>query len=98
MAKTVLLINPPVYDFAAYDLFSKPLGLLYLAARLRRAGYTVRLIDCMDRHHPALLARHQPPSSKPTVPGNISARLSSGLPVCGISPGITAGMACRKIS
>ncbi len=64
MDKTVLLINPPVYDFAAHDLFSKPLGLLYLAARLRRVGYTVRLLDCMDRHHPALLARYSLPVVK----------------------------------
>ncbi len=61
---TVLLINPPVYDFAVYDLFSKPLGLLYLAARLRRAGYTVRLIDCMDRHFPELTRQHHPPTVK----------------------------------
>jgi len=27
----LLLINPWVYDFAAYDLWAKPLGLLYLA-------------------------------------------------------------------
>jgi len=54
MAHTILLINPPIYDFAAYDLFNKPLGLLYLAAFLRRAGFKVRLIDALDRLHPAL--------------------------------------------
>ncbi len=31
------------------------MGLLYLAAMLRREGYAVRLVDCMDRAHPALL-------------------------------------------
>ena len=54
MSKRLLLINPPVYDFAAFDLFAKPLGLLYLAAWLRSAGFEVTLIDCMDRLHPAM--------------------------------------------
>ena len=29
----ILLINPPVHDFTAYDLWLKPLGLLDSAAR-----------------------------------------------------------------
>ena len=52
--KTVLLFNPWIYDFAAYDLWSKPIGLLYLGALLRKLGYDVHLIDCLDRHHPAV--------------------------------------------
>ncbi len=55
MSKRLLLINPPVYDFAAFDLFAKPLGILYLAAWLRSAGFQVSLIDCMDRFHPAMV-------------------------------------------
>ena len=54
MPKRLLLINPPVYDFAAFDLFAKPLGLLYLAAYLRKAGFHIDFIDCMDRFHPAM--------------------------------------------
>ena len=50
----ILLINPWVYDFAAYDLWAKPLGLLYLAALLERNGWTIHYIDCLDIHHPAL--------------------------------------------
>jgi len=50
----ILLVNPPVYDFAAYDLFNKPLGLLYLAGFLRQVGYDVRLVDALDRNHPGL--------------------------------------------
>jgi len=57
MAPNVLLINPPIYDFAAYDFFNKPLGLLYLAAFLRRAGYNVRLIDALDRRRQDLICR-----------------------------------------
>ncbi|MGH1362239.1 MAG: B12-binding domain-containing radical SAM protein [Calditrichia bacterium] len=52
---TVLCINPWIYDFTAYDLWSKPLGLLYVASYLRERGVDVDLIDCLDRFHPALL-------------------------------------------
>jgi radical SAM superfamily enzyme YgiQ (UPF0313 family) len=51
----VLLINPWIYDFAAYDLWVKPLGLLYVESLLQRNGYKTHLIDCLDRHHPELL-------------------------------------------
>jgi radical SAM superfamily enzyme YgiQ (UPF0313 family) len=49
-----LLINPYICDFACYDYWLKPLGLLYLSALLKEKGHSVDLIDCMDRHHPAL--------------------------------------------
>ncbi|MFO8084280.1 MAG: cobalamin-dependent protein [Desulfobacterales bacterium] len=48
----ILLINPWIHDFAAYDFWAKPLGLLYLAAILRRHGLKVSYIDCLDRFHP----------------------------------------------
>jgi radical SAM superfamily enzyme YgiQ (UPF0313 family) len=50
----LLLINPWIYDFAAYDLWAKPLGLLSLAALLERNGWAIDYIDCLDIHHPAL--------------------------------------------
>ena len=50
----LLLINPWVYDFAAYDLWTKPLGLLYLAALLIKNRWTITYIDCLDVYHPAL--------------------------------------------
>jgi radical SAM superfamily enzyme YgiQ (UPF0313 family) len=50
--RKVLLINPWIYDFAAYDLWAKPLGLLYLGALLRRNGCTVHLIDCLAIDQP----------------------------------------------
>lgn len=53
---SALLINPPVHDFAAFDLWSKPLGLLYVAAGLQARGYSVVLLDCMDRCDPDLAA------------------------------------------
>jgi hypothetical protein len=52
--KNLLLINPWVYDFAAYDLWAKPLGLLYLAALLKKNGWIITHIDCLDVHHPVL--------------------------------------------
>ena len=50
MSKKLLLINPWIYDFTAYDLWGKPLGLLYLAGFLRRFGFEVSLIDCLDKY------------------------------------------------
>jgi len=64
MAPRVLLINPPIYDFAAYDLFNKPLGLLYLGSFLKKAGYQVRLIDALDRHSAYLDGRCDVPKVK----------------------------------
>jgi alkylhydroperoxidase family enzyme len=48
----ILLINPWILDFAAYDVWAKPLGLLTLGAILREHGYRVSYIDCLDRFHP----------------------------------------------
>ena len=42
----VLGVNPPVRDFAFMDLWSKPLGLLYLLQSLR-AENSVALFDCV---------------------------------------------------
>lgn len=44
----VLLINPWIYDFAAYSFWSSPLGLLYIGGILRENGMEVNLIDCMQ--------------------------------------------------
>jgi radical SAM superfamily enzyme YgiQ (UPF0313 family) len=48
----ILLVNPWIHDFAAYDFWAKPLGLLTLAALLRSHGLSVSYIDCLDRFHP----------------------------------------------
>ena len=57
----MLLVNPWVVDFAAYDFWIKPLGLLTIGAVLRNRGYHVELLDCMDRNHPGLdkFQRHE---------------------------------------
>jgi radical SAM superfamily enzyme YgiQ (UPF0313 family) len=48
---SLLLINPWIYDFAAYDFFARPLGLLYLTGMLRDKGFTVNFLDCLGTPH-----------------------------------------------
>jgi radical SAM superfamily enzyme YgiQ (UPF0313 family) len=48
----ILLVNPWIHDFAAYDFWAKPYGLLSLAAILRAHGLKVSYVDCLDRFHP----------------------------------------------
>ena len=47
-----LLVNPWIHDFAAYDFWAKPMGLFVLAGLLRKSGWAVSVIDCLDRFHP----------------------------------------------
>ncbi|MCX5832224.1 MAG: radical SAM protein [Deltaproteobacteria bacterium] len=54
MNKTILLINPWIHDFAAFDYWIKPLGLLYIGSFLRNNGYHVELIDCLDPWNPQM--------------------------------------------
>ena len=44
----ILLINPWITDFAAYNFWIKPLGLLNIASLLRENRFRVTLIDCLD--------------------------------------------------
>jgi radical SAM superfamily enzyme YgiQ (UPF0313 family) len=44
----ILLINPWITDFTAYNFWIKPLGLLYIASLLRENGFRVTVIDCLD--------------------------------------------------
>lgn len=48
----ILCVNPWIHDFAAFDFWAKPVGLLYLAAILRQNRLTVTFLDCMNRFHP----------------------------------------------
>jgi len=51
MTPKILLVSPPIYDFAAYDFWVKPYGLLSVAGYLRaKAEFT--LFDYLDRLHP----------------------------------------------
>ena len=53
-APYILVINPWIHDFAAYDFWARPIGLLTIAGILRMHGYQVSYIDCLDRFHPEL--------------------------------------------
>jgi len=55
--KRFLLVNPWIHDFAAFDFWLKPLGLLRIAGALRNAGAEVYLLDLLDRNHPWLEKR-----------------------------------------
>ncbi|MDM8538901.1 radical SAM protein [Desulfobacterales bacterium HSG17] len=48
----ILLVNPWIHDFAAYDFWAKPQGLLLIGAILREHKYNISYIDCLDRFHP----------------------------------------------
>lgn len=59
----VLLVNPPIHDFAAYDFWLKPYGLLSAAGRLRGQVDFV-CFDYLDRDHPSLLGRTESRSDR----------------------------------
>jgi hypothetical protein len=58
--RRILLVNPPIYDFAAYDFWLQPYGLLSVAGQLRgqaefvlfdylergRRDFGLRIVDC----------------------------------------------------
>ena len=51
MKPKILLVNPPIYDFAAYDFWLKPSGMLSVAGFLRgKADF--KLFDYLDRLAP----------------------------------------------
>ena len=54
----VLLVNPPIYDFTAYDFWLKPYGLLQVAGFLRGCADLI-LFDYLDRNHHSLADRDE---------------------------------------
>ncbi len=48
MKPRILLINPPIYDFTAYDFWLKPYGLLQVAGQLEGLA-ELTLFDYLDR-------------------------------------------------
>jgi len=51
MKQKILLVNPPIYDFAAYDFWLKPYGMLSVAGILR-GKVNFKLFDYLDRMQP----------------------------------------------
>jgi Radical SAM superfamily len=58
MKPKILLVNPPVYDFAAYDFWLKPYGLLSVAGYLRGQA-DMTLFDYLDRSAPFMARQEQ---------------------------------------
>lgn len=52
MKPRILAVNPPIYDFAAYDFWLKPYGLLRTAGKLKSIA-DLYLFDFLDRRSPA---------------------------------------------
>jgi hypothetical protein len=51
MKPRILLVNPPIYDFSAYDFWLKPYGLLRVVGFLREQA-DFQLFDYLDRLDP----------------------------------------------
>ena len=58
MAAKILLVNPPIYDFSAYDFWLKPYGMLSVAGFLRNQA-EFKLFDYLDRQHPFVAEQKQ---------------------------------------
>ncbi len=52
MPARVLLVNPWIYDFAAFNMWSRPLGLLKVAEFLSSFDVDIFFIDCTDHYFP----------------------------------------------
>lgn len=56
-----LLIAPPIYDFALYDLFLKPYALLKIGRWLEMNGWDIKVINCLDYNDKTSLASLKAP-------------------------------------
>lgn len=50
MRYRILLVNPWIYDFAAYNFWSRPLGLIRVAEYLSSFNVSLTFIDCTDAY------------------------------------------------
>jgi hypothetical protein len=48
------LINPWAHDFAAFDLWARPIGVLIIASLLRESGWEPMFVNCLDPDHPEM--------------------------------------------
>ena len=63
MVPKILLVNPPIYDFTAYDFWLKPYGMLSAAGFLRgKADFTI--FDYLDRHRQFMADRQKLESNR----------------------------------
>ena len=68
-----LLVQPPIYDFALFDLFLKPYGLLRVGRWLAEAGWEVAFVNGLDYEDPVSAAVLPAPKRQPRGRGNFSA-------------------------
>ncbi len=47
---SILLVNPPIYDFSAFDFWLKPLGILSVAGKIANKA-NFKIFDFLDRSH-----------------------------------------------
>lgn len=68
--RKILGINPPVFDFAYFDLWAKPVGLLYILQWLRDRGNHVELLDCVyeAREKKRTFGRYKPKRTRMEKP------------------------------
>lgn len=59
MRPNVLLVNPPIHDFSAYDFWLKPYGLLRVAGYMRHQ-VDMHLFDYLDRESPLVAPEMRP--------------------------------------
>jgi len=55
---SILLVNPPIYDFAAFDFWLKPLGMLSAAGAIANKA-DFEMFDFLDRSHSFLADKPQ---------------------------------------
>ena len=77
--QTIAALGPPVYDFAWFDLWAKPLGLMNLLALLAERGNDIYFLDAMHegREKPLSFGRwkvRRAETAKPPVYQNIARR------------------------
>ena len=65
----LLLIQPPIYDFALYDHYLKPYGLLRLGRFFSDGGWRVEFLDCLDYRDLESLGTMPKPARKPDGTG-----------------------------
>ena len=70
----ILIVNPWIHDFAAYDFWAKPFGLLLIAGILRQHHISVSYLDCLNRFHP------RAPESNPNARSGRGPFLKTRLP------------------
>lgn len=52
--RSILFVNPWIYDFTAFDLWAKPIGLINLYTWIKEQGVNSELIDFLYQYYPEI--------------------------------------------